>query len=275
MTGSNDLAGRLRLGAAATLALLLASLALAADNLQKQAQNPVADLITVPLQNNVNFNFGGLDRMQYVLKVQPVYPVRIGADWNLINRGILPLVQRPKRFAGDESDFGLGDLTTQQFFSPAEPAETMVGTTTWGIGPTFLLPTATDTSLGSEKWSAGAAGVVFISNGPWTYGGLLSQIWSFAGADDRDAVNLTTIQPILNYNLSEGWALGTTPIILANWEAGSDDRWTVPLGGGVSKLTTLGDQPVNFILRSYYNVVSPASGPDWQIQFQVNLLFPK
>ena len=253
-------AGLLPLGLGVSLASVDAQDA-DTQKLQQAAQNPISIVISLPIQNNVNFNVGSLDKTGYVMNVQPVYPVALNEDWNLINRVIAPVIYQPELFVSDDSEFGLGDLTTQQFFSPAKPVDSAIGEITWGVGPSFQLPTATDTSLGSGKWAIGTAGVVFIVKGRWTYGSLLTNVWSFAGDSSRGDVNVMTLQPFLNYNLSDGWAIGTAPVITANWEAASGNRWTVPVGGGVSKLFRVGKQPINAILRGNYNVVRPAAGP--------------
>jgi len=243
--------------------------------LQETAQNPIGSLISVPFQSNFNFGTGMLDRMQYVMNVQPVYPAKLSDDWNLIIRPIVPIINKPKLFAGDESEFGLGDISPQLFFSPSKTSETFLGNVMWGVGPALVLDTATDDSLGSGKWSAGPGAVVFIINKPWTYGALVNNVWSFAGDGDREDVNQMLIQPILNYNLSNGWSLASSPIITADWEATDGNKWTVPIGGGVQKLFHIGKQPINASLRAYYNVVKPDFGPDWQLQFTWTFLFPK
>ena len=245
------------------------------SSLQAASQNPIAALISVPFQSNWNFEIGPLEKTQYVMNFQPVIPVSLSDDWNLILRPIVPLINRPKLFPGDSSDFGLGDISPQLLFSPDKPIDTAFGHMSWGVGPNFLFDTATDDFLGSGKWGAGPSAVVFFTNAPWTYGALVFNTWSFAGDDDRADVNRFSFQPILNYNLSGGWSLVSAPIVTANWEADSHDRWTVPLGGGVSKLFQIGGQHVQAQVASYYNVEKPKFGPEWQMQFQIKFLFPK
>lgn len=247
------------------------------SDLQEAAQNPIADLISVPFQNNFNFGTGERDVTQYVLNVQPVYPAKLSPDWNLIIRPIVPIINQPKLFdsPASESVFGLGDINLQTFFSPTNAAATPFGNVSWGVGPTLVFPSATDDLIGTSKWSAGPGAVVFISKPPFTYGALANNVWSYAGDDDAEDVNQLLIQPFLNYNLADGWSVGTAPIITANWEAADGDRWTLPLGGGVGKLMKIGEQPVQTNLRAYYNAVTPEFGPDWQLQFQLTLLFPK
>ncbi|WP_236254593.1 hypothetical protein [Mucisphaera calidilacus] len=145
----------------------------------------------------------------------------------------------------------------------------------WGAGPAVAVPTATDSLLGSKKWSAGPSVVVLVSEGPLVAGGLFRHIWSFAGDRDRASVNQTLIQPFVNYNLPGGFYLVTAPIITGNWSAGSGDRWVVPVGGGGGKILRLGKLPVNVSVQAYYNAVKPDLGADWSLRLQFQLLFPK
>jgi hypothetical protein len=237
-----------------------------ATELAKKLQNPVSDLISVPFQNNFNFGYGPEDKMQYVLNIQPVIPQHITAKWNWIHRTIIPVIDQP----APVDEFGLGDIQYQGFLSPANPGKFI-----WGVGPVFQFPSATDSQLGTEKWSAGAGAVALRTDGPWVYGALVNNIWSFAGDDDRANVNQMLIQPFINYNFGRGLAVGSAPIITANWEAASGQKWTVPLGAHVSQIIPIHKVPVNFLLGAYYNIVKPDNGPDWSIRFQIALLFPK
>ena len=237
------------------------------DELAKAAQNPLATMVTLPLQANFNNNVGPFERRFFNLNVQPVVPIK-GEKWNLITRTILPVNSAPQ---GEfDSTFGLGDTSLQLFFSPASS-----GKLTWGVGPVFLLPTASDPqNLGSEKWGVGPAGVLFYATGKWTMGGVISNIWSFAGESDRADVNLLTLQYFVNYNMGNGWAVGTAPVISANWEADSDNTWTIPWGLQVSKVTKIANQPVNLLLGYYANSEEPTGASDEQVRFQINFLFP-
>jgi hypothetical protein len=247
------------------------------QSLQEAAQNPIADLISVPFQNNFNFGMGERGVTQYVLNVQPVYPATLTLDWNLIVRPIVPVINQPKAFDGPASEgvFGLGDISLQTYFSPSKTVETALGSVSWGVGPTLVFPSATDDLIGSSKWSAGPGAVVFIAKPPFTYGALVNNVWSYAGDEEAEDVNQLLVQPFVNYNLPDGWSVGMAPIITANWEAEDGERWTLPLGGGVGKLMEIAGQAVQTNLRAYYNVVTPDFGPDWQLQFQLTLLFPK
>ena len=135
-------------------------------------------------------------------------------------------------------------------------------------------PTATDDALGSDKWGAGASVVLLTMPGKWVVGSLFSNVWSFAGSGDQD-VNLFTWQYFINYNLPKKWYLTSAPIITANWEADSDNTWTVPFGGGIGKIFNIGKQPLNGQISAYYNVEKPEFGPDWQLRVQLQFLFPK
>ncbi|MBL9147856.1 MAG: neuromedin U [Phycisphaerae bacterium] len=240
------------------------------EKLAKAAQNPVANLISVPFQYNANFGFGIDNDVQSVLNIQPVIPFEISPEWNVITRTILPIIYQPSVAPTVSDEFGLGDTTFTAFASPSK-TEGFI----WGAGPAFLLPTATDDALGTGKWGAGPSFVGLVISGPWVAGALINNIWSFAGDSDRADVNQMTLQPFVNYNLPDGWYLTTSPIITANWEADSDNRWTIPIGGGVGKIFRVGKLPLNTSLQGYYNVESPDVGPEWQLRFQIQLLFPR
>ena len=238
--------------------------------LAKQTQNPVSDLISVPFQNNFNFGVGPDDDVQYLLNIQPIYPISLNSEWNLINRLIIPVIDQPELFPGTGDAFGLGDIQYQGYFSPAKP-----GKLVWGIGPVLSLPTASDKVLGTEQWSAGPGAVVLSMQGPWVIGVLANNIWSFAGDDDREDVNQGLLQYFINYNFPGGMYLTTAPIITANWEADSDNRWTIPFGGGIGKVLRIGKLPINTSIAAYYNVEHPDNGPEWQARLQFQFLFPK
>lgn len=156
------------------------------------------------------------------------------------------------------------------FFSPAKGSNV-----TWGLGPVFLLPTASNPEmLGTGKWGLGPAGVVFIGAGKWTFGGVASNVWSFAGDENRPDVNALTVQYFLNYNFGGGWAVGTTPVVTANWEADSREQWTVPWGAQISKVTKFGQQHVNLLIGYYTNSEVPTGGADHQVRFQINFMYP-
>lgn len=243
----------------------------AQQDLARAAQNPVAAMISLPFQNNTTFDYGPDEDVQNVLNIQPVWPFSLTSRWNLISRTILPVIDQPD-LPGLDGAFGLGDVNQTLFFSPAAQGKVI-----WGVGPTFTLPTATDDVLGAGKWGAGLGMVALTMPGRWVFGVLVTNQWSFAGDDQRPDVNSMVLQYFVNYNFDGGWYLTSAPINTANWEVDSDDRWTVPIGGGVGKIFRIGRQPMNAQVGAYYNVVTPdnlASG-DWSLRLQLQLLFPK
>jgi hypothetical protein len=240
--------------------------------LAKATQNPVADLVSLPLQNNLDYDIGPFSRARNTLNIQPVIPHPLTSEWNLIARIIAPIVYQPDatQLAGGTS--GLGDINPTFFLSPAHPGQLI-----WGAGPTFLLPTATQQAVGTGKWSVGPAAVALVQPEPWTIGVLAQNVWSFAGEDDRDDVNQLLLQYFLNFNLPEGWYLASQPIITANWKAASGEEWVVPFGGGLGKIFKLGAQALNGQVAAYWNAVTPDETPSasWQLRLQLAFLFPK
>jgi hypothetical protein len=241
-----------------------------AESLQKATQNPVASLISVPLQNNTNFDIGPQDRTQNVLNIQPVIPMRVSENWNLIARIITPLIYQPDLAHRDLGVFGLGDINPTFFLSPAKPGKLI-----WGIGPTLVLPSATNKVLGQGKWSGGPSVVALLQPGHWTIGALVNNVWNFAGQADRLAVNQMLLQYFINYNLQKGWYISLSPIITANWKAASGNVWTVPVGGGIGRIMKIGAQPVNLSATFYGNAVYPAGTSPWSMRLQIAFLFPK
>lgn len=243
-----------------------------ATELAKKTQNPIAELISVPLQSNFNFDTGTKDATVYVLNVQPVIPIKLSPDWNLITRTVVPIINQPSLFEGPNrisgSAWGLGDINPSLFLSPARP-----GALIWGVGPTFTLPTATDWRLGSGKFSLGPTAVALTIQGPWVLGALINNQWSVAGWGDRD-VNRMLLQPFVNYNFGKGWYLTTSPVMTADWEADRGERWTVPVGAGIGRLFKVGPLPINTSLAAYYNVEKPRFGSEWQLRLQVQFVLP-
>ena len=241
------------------------------ENLAKAAQNPIASLISVPLQNNTGFGVGPYDRNQNVLNIQPVIPVRISENWNLISRIIQPIVWQPNAFEPNgQGWFGLGDMNPTFFFSPAKPGKLI-----WGAGPAFVLPTATADQLGQGKFSMGPGIVLLTTPGHWVIGMLVNNVWSVAGESNRPDVNQMLLQYFINYNLKKGWYVTTSPINTADWEASSGNRWVVPLGGGVGRIMRLGPQPVNISVQFYGNAIHPAGASPWGMRMQIQFLYPK
>jgi hypothetical protein len=239
-------------------------------DLAKASQNPVGDLVTLPFQNNTDFGVGPEDGTRNTLNIQPVFPVGISKSVNMINRLIVPVVSQPEFTPGEGRTFGLGNSSYTAFFSPKKPGKLI-----WGVGPVISIPTATDEALGGDQWAAGPSVVALTMPGQWVVGALVSNSWSISGSDDDGDINFFLSQVFASYNKPSGWYYTTSPIITANWEAESGERWTIPVGGGMGKVFNMGKQPVNASLQAFYNVEKPEFAADWQIRFQFILLFPK
>jgi hypothetical protein len=253
-----------------------------ADALAKATQNPVASLISVPIQNNSNFAVGPYNRTQDVLNIQPVIPARISENWMLISRIIQPIVWQPASTQPTGGEYGFGDINPTFFLSPAKPGKLI-----WGVGPTMVFPTATSTALGQGKLSFGPSVVALVQPGHWTLGFLINNVWSVAGSSHRPSVNQMTLQYFITYNLQKGWNINSGPIVTANWHnqaggesADGDDtppggRWTVPFGGGVGRVMRLGAQPVNLSANFYGNAIHPPGASSWGMRLQIALLYPQ
>jgi len=242
----------------------------------KSAQNPIANMISVPIEADFNFGLGPFDRDQTLLTFKPVYPFKLGGGWSLVTRTIIPtFIPQPITTTPGKDVYGLGDINPQ-FYFVAPPK----GNLTWGVGPQLTLPTATKTATGADKWQAGPLAVVVLTPGNIVTGALVSQSWSFAdasGGSKRPDVSEMVIQPFFNYNFKShpGWFAYTNPVITANWEASSSNRWNIPVGGGLGKTFAIGGQHVQAKAGAFANVVRPDGGASWQAQFSLTFLFPQ
>lgn len=244
-------------------------------DLRSAVQNPISSLISLPFR--LTYDSGASNGDGTILNIQPVVPVNIG-EWNLVNRAIIPVANVDGAIPGPNnpnpkpggSASGLGDINYSAYFSPVKYNKVI-----WGVGPSINMPTASEDQLGSGKWSAGITGVA-LSVQKWGSMGILGrQLWSFAGDSDRGDVDQTLIQPFLNYNLDNSWFLITDMSWTANWEADSNNRWTVPVGGGVGRVFKIGNQAINSRLEAYHNAEKPEGAPDYNITFTFQFLFPK
>ena len=241
-----------------------------AEELRKATQNPVADLISVPFQNNTAFDIGPFSRIQDALEIEPVIPVHLTKNWMLINRIIQPLVWQPYSSLPTGGEYGFGDINPTFFISPRKPGKII-----WGVGPAFVIPTATNTILGQGKFSLGPSLVALTQPHHWTLGVLTNNVWSVAGTGSRPVVNQFLLQYFVNYNMKKGWYIDIAPIITANWRASSGNIWTVPVGGGLGRLMKVGFQPMSMTLQFYGNAVHPSGASPWGMRIQIALLFPK
>ena len=244
--------------------------AAAEAKLERDVQNPVSELISLPFQNNTNFEQGLYGRTANVLNIQPVIPINISDGWMIKSRTILPLSYEPYPDQNSGGDFGLGD-TTQTFFLAPRGDRKLI----WGIGPAFVIPTATSTLLGQGKFSIGPSVLALSQPGHWTLGALINNVWSVAGSGSRPPVNEMQLQAFVTYQMKKGWYVATSPIIEANWRAPSGSVWLVPVGGGVGRVTRMGKQPINVTAQFYGNAAYPAGSSLWSMRLQFDLLFPE
>jgi hypothetical protein len=243
-----------------------------ASNLAEKLQNPIADLISLPFQNNTNFNVGPNNGTQDILNIQPVIPIRINEDWNVITRTIVPLVWSPSfQPLASTPPFGLGPTTFSAFLSPTRTIDGW----TWGVGTIVELPTITNRTLGSNVWGLGPAAVAVRTAHPWVYGLLVNTVSSLGGTSGPGDTRytLTTINPFLNYNFGEGWFVGTSLVTTANWDTGGQ-KWTLPVGAQFGRLIKIADKlPVNLLVGAYYNALRPTGAGTWQLRTQVTFIF--
>ena len=244
---------------------LVALQAQSAEELAAKAANPLANMISFPVQNNTNFGLGPFDRTNNVLNIQPVVPF---ANGSLITRTIFPIIWIPDVTSETEMvSTGLSDILFSAWYAKTS------GSATYGIGPVVSFPSGGDVR-GSEKFSVGPTAVVLAAVAPWTIGALVNNIWSVAGDSAATDVNQGFAQYFVTRTFAGGWYINTAPIITWNWEAADGQQWVVPFGGGGGKIFRVGKVPINGQLGFYYNVVKPDVGPDWQLRVQLQALFP-
>jgi len=239
--------------------------------LAKKLANPVASLISVPIQANYDENFGPNEEGSvWKVNIQPVVPITLNDEWNLISRTILPIIEQEDYLTSGLGESGIGDILQSVFFSPAKPTPRGL---IWGLGPALLLPTASENALGGEKWGIGPTAVALKQNGPWTYGALFNHIESFAGDDDRADVSATFIQPFVSYITKTKTTIGLSMESTYDWES---EQWSVPINFTVNQLLKIGSQIIQVGGGIRYWADSPDNGPeDWGARIQLTFLFPK
>jgi hypothetical protein len=238
----------------------------------KKIQNPIGDLNSIPLQNNINFRYGPHNGTQDNLNIQPVIPIHINQDWNIITRTILPLIWQPSLTPAQTVPFGTGPTTFSAFLSPARPFNGWL----WAVGPVIQIPTISSATLGSNVWGGGPTAAIVYMNGPWVMGGLANAVWSLGGTSGLGGTRYNSFltQPFVNYNFGGGWYVNMAPLITAGWPALRNKAWTVPVGGGIGKIVRIaGKLPVNLSIGAYYNAIRQQFGSTWQLRTQVTLIF--
>jgi len=241
-----------------------------AAELAKKLQNPIAALISVPIQGNYDEKYGAADDGErYVYNIQPVIPITLNDDWNIISRTILPIINQNDVPSG-EHDGGTGDVLQSVFFSPKSPtADGWI----WGVGPVLLLPTASDKYLGGEKWGAGPTAVVLKQSHGWTYGALANHVSSFSGEDSRADISSTFLQPFLSFTTQTYTTFGMNTESTYDWKG---EEWSVPVNFTVAQLIKVRKQPMQFTLGVRYWADTTRNGPeDFGVRLAYTLLFPK
>jgi hypothetical protein len=236
-----------------------------AEELAKKLSNPVASLISVPFQNNLDVGIGPYHGSKNTLNFQPVIPIKLSSKVNLIARVVLPLVTQYDIDTAGSYQCGLSDAVVSAFLSPSEANKGL----TWGVGPVFLVPTATENILGTRKFGIGPTGLVLYQSKGWTFGALVNQIWSIAGDKNRADVNQGFLQPFLSFNWKSGAGLGLNAEITQNWHAKTTSAFINPSISGVTKL---GKQTISLAIGPHIQVAAP-SGTKVQLGVRASLVF--
>lgn len=236
-----------------------------AEDLSQQAANPIANLMSFPFQDNINYGYGPYDRTTNILNIQPVIPLVGG---KIITRTIIPIVWIPD-YSSESGMYstGLSDITFTTFYVPESKG------IMWGLGPVIDIPTGGE-KRGTQKWNIGPSFLALVQPGDWTFGVLVNNVWSFAGNSDAEDVNRGLLNLFIVRQLGEGWYVNSVPIITVNWKAESGQQWIVPVGIGAGKLLFVGKLPLNLQVGYYYNVVKPDFGPKSQLRIQAQILLP-
>jgi hypothetical protein len=268
-----------------TLAVESQAEASEADKLAKQLANPISSLISVPFQANEDWGYGPSGNgYKFTLNIQPVIPISISKNWNVIVRTILPIVSQHDLFyipnlpkdsplqPQNRSQDGLSDTTQSFFFSPKKPGPFGL---IWGIGPAFLYPTGTHPLLGTGTFSIGPTVVVLEQIGGWTADALMNQLWSAVIEEHRSSVSQMFLQPFIAYTTKTHATFTLSTESTANWNASSSDgKWTVPVIFQISQILKIGKQPISIQIGGKYYADTPLYGPDWGVRFNLTLLYP-
>ena len=241
-----------------------------AGDVAKKLANPVAAMISLPIQGNYQPNMGANDNgSQWLTNVQPVIPIELNDDWNIISRTIIPLISKDTGIAGEDRINAVGDIVQSAWVSPKALTE---NGWIWGAGAAFLIPS--DSELSAKKWGAGPTGLALKQDGPWTYGGLFNHIWSVGGSDTVTSnVNQTFMQPFLTYITPEAVTIALNTETTYDWE---NEQWTVPVNLAVTKVMTIGSQIVSVGGGVTYWAEAPDNGPEgFGVRLLFTFIFPK
>ncbi|HYZ40106.1 MAG TPA: hypothetical protein VE687_05680 [Stellaceae bacterium] len=240
--------------------------------LSTEIENPVTRRITLPLRYEADFLDGPYKATKDTFEIdQAVVPFRLNEDWALITRTKLPFEVEPPKKLGDHWASGLSNGYTT-FFLSREHGEGFY----WGVGPVLYYPSATNSTVGVNKWGSGpSAAFIKEDESPWVFGVVANNIWSFGGPPgSSDRTNQLLLNPFVSFHFAEGWSVGSSPNITTNWIA-SGGKWTAPVGGGFARALRLGEQPIKLELDAYYNALRPKAANDtWLLQFTLTFQFP-
>ena len=238
--------------------------AISEQELAKSAHNPFEDFVKIPVQSTTGFDLKGHQGVAEGLNIAPLVPLPLNAVWDLVVEPSLSAAYLPS----PQDEFGLGDLQTSIFLTPAK-ATTWI----WGAGPIIQFPTASSPDFGTGRWSAGPTAALIYSNGPWFNGVLAYQLWSFAGNPDRGGVSQTFLEPDVSYNFDSGWYVQCEPSITYDWKAEAANAWTVPLGLDIGKAFKLGTQDLSWQAGAYDLLKRPDGAPHWIFRASLTFLF--
>jgi len=234
----------------------------------KKMENPLAENVAMSVLNILSFGVGPGEDIENLLKIKMINFTKLGDRW-LLHRPLIPVVYEPERVPGEGSKAGLGDISYRVYFTQKDKGFL------WGIGPAFVFPTATHSRLGAKKWSVGPA-IGFVANrGKWLFGAGLLNVWSVAGDSSRPSVNAFNAHPFVSYRFGNGWFVESSPEILANWKADSNNRWFVPMGGGFGKAFRINNRPMVIRAAGFYNVERPTNAAKWEMRIGFDFLFKR
>lgn len=235
--------------------------------LAEQLANPISNLISVPFQANYDCCYGPAEGDRFTLNIQPVIPISVGEDWNLITRTILPVISASETVRGAGGDTGLGDTVQSFFLSPKKAVDGV----TWGVGPVILWPTGSS-AFGTKKFGAGPTAVVLRQKAGVTIGMLANHVWSIAGKDSGSDVSATFLQPFVTKTLPDSTSFALNTETTYDWKR---KAWTVPVNFTVSHVVHIDKQALSLGVGTRYYVERPAGGPRWGVRFIATFLFPK
>ena len=233
--------------------------------LAKKLTNPFSDVVNVPINQNPDFGLGAGDGWRYTITLQPVIPVRLHDEWHLISRTVAPVIYQD---SGGAQALGLGDIAQSIFLSPTHASEEGWF---WGLGPIFLLPTATEEAFAAERWGIGPTLGALRRDGPWTIGVLANHIRA-GGDGSAGTVNTTFLQPFVDYTTPTKTTLSLNTESTYDW---TNEQWTAPLHLVARQLFELVDQRISVAVGGRYYVAAPDGGPRWGLRLGITIIIPR